>query len=416
VSVAKQAGSARAGGWVGERFAGVDWAKDDHVVCVVDDAGVVVERVTVAHQAAGLARLVRLLTRYAVAAVGIERGDGPLVDVLLEAGLPVFVIAPGQIRALRGRYGSAGNKDDRFDAFVLADVVRTDRARLTPMQVDCEQTVLLRRLCRSRKDLVSRRVATANQLRAHLDSALPAVVGLFADLDSPVSLAFMTRFATQDAVDRLTEARLQTWLARRRYPGRSRAAVLLEHIRAAPRGPVGEFAAGLAAITAALAATLVTLSEQIKILEARIAAVFDQHPDKAIFAGLPKAGTVRAARLLGEIGDARARFPTAASLACLAGAAPSTRQSGRTKVVAFRWGADKHLRDAVCDFAGDSHHANAWAAQLYHAARDRGCDHQHAVRILARAWINIIWKCWTTRTPYDQAKHRQLQHILTQTG
>jgi transposase len=410
VSVANEQGSARA------MFAGVDWAKDDHVLCVVDDQGVVVERVTVAHTAAGLARLVKVLRRYAVSAVGIERGDGPVVEALLAAGLPVFVIAPGQVKALRGRYGSAGNKDDRFDAFVLADVMRTDRLRLTRLQVDGDDTVLLRRLCRARKDLVGHRVAAANQLRAHLDSAMPGVVGLFSALDAPISLAFLARFSTQDALDKLTEARLAGWLTRQRYSGRTSAAVLLERIRTAPRGPAGKYAAGLAGITTALLATLSALVEQISILDKRIAAVFAAHPDRQIFAGLPKAGTLRAARLLAEIGDARGRFPTASSLACLAGAAPSTRHSGRSKVVTFRWAVDKNLRDAVCDFAGDSFHANAWAHDLYQRARARGHDHPHAVRVLARAWLHVIWKCWTTHTPYDPAKHGRLQQLLAQTG
>jgi transposase len=410
VSVANVAGSARV------RFAGVDWAKDDHVVCVIDELGQVVERVTVVHTSAGLARLATVLGRHRVAGVGIERGDGPVVQVLLAAGLVVFVIAPSQVKALRGRYGSAGNKDDRFDAFVLADVVRTDRARLTVLQVDRDDTMLLRRLCRARRDLVGHRVAAANQLRAHLDTALPAVVGLFSALDAPISLAFMTRFTTQDALDGLSETRLRAWLTRHRYSGRTSPAVLLQRIRSAPRGPVGEYAAGLTGITTALVAVVDTLVQQIAVLNKRIAEVFAAHPDKAVFAGLPRAGTLRAARLLAEIGDARGRFPTPASLACLAGAAPSTRQSGRTTVVSFRWGADKQLRDAVCDFAGDSHHSNAWAADLYQRSRARGHDHPHAVRVLARAWLNVIWKCWTTNTPYDPTQHRSLQRLLTQTG
>ena len=123
---------------------------------------------------------------------------------------------------------------------------------------------------------------------------------------------------------------------------------------------------------------------------------------------------MRAARLLAEIGDARGRFPTATALACLAGVAPSTRQSGTVNVVSFRWAVDKQLRDAVCDFAGDSRNANPWAADLYDKARARGHDHPHAVRILGRAWIDIIWKCWTTNTPYNPRQHRALQHLLDQ--
>jgi transposase len=94
--------------------------------------------------------------------------------------------------------------------------------------------------------------------------------------------------------------------------------------------------------------------------------------------------------------------------------APSTRQSGKVKAVTFRWGANKELRDALCDFAGDSRSANPWAADLYDKARARKCDHPHAVRILARAWANIIWRCWQDNTPYDPAEHGGLQRILNQ--
>jgi transposase len=119
-------------------------------------------------------------------------------------------------------------------------------------------------------------------------------------------------------------------------------------------------------------------------LDKQIAVQLAAHPDAAIFTSLPKAGTVRAARLLAEIGDARGRYPTPEALTCLAGAAPSTRQSGKVKIVAYRWAVDKQLRGAVIDFAGDSHHANPWAADLYQRARARHHDHPHPTRILAR--------------------------------
>jgi hypothetical protein len=138
-------------------------------------------------------------------------------------------------------------------------------------------------------------------------------------------------------------------------------------------------------------------------------------PDAHIVTSLPRSGTLRAARLLAEIGDARGRFPTADSLACLAGVAPSTRQSGKVKSVTFRWGANKELRDAVCDFAGGSRHANPWAAHLYAKARARGHDHPHAVRILARAWVHIIWRAWQDNVGYDPIKHGALQALLTST-
>jgi transposase len=394
--------------------AGVDWAKDDYAVCVLDSDGEPVTRTTLRYTKAGLGRLVELLDRHGVEAVGIERPDGPIVNALLAAGRTVYVVPPSQVKALRRRYGSAGNKDDRFDAYVLADTVRTDRRRLTPLVLDSEATVALRKLCRARKDLVAHRIAAANQLRAHLQTALPAVVDLFRDIDSAISRTFLTRFTTQDALDWLSPKRLAAWLSSIGYSGRTDPAVLHARISTAPRGAAGEHGRVLAGITHAYLATLQTITTQIETLAQQIAEALTVHPDRDIFTTLPKAGTVRAARLLAEIGDARGRFPTPASLACLAGVAPSTRESGKARIVAFRWAVDKQLRDAVCDFAGDSRHKNLWAADLYNRARARGHDHPHAVRILARAWIDIIWKCWTTNTAYDPDRHRALQQLLNQ--
>ena len=138
------------------------------------------------------------------------------------------------------------------------------------------------------------------------------------------------------------------------------------------------------------------------------------HADAQVFTSLPRSGTVRAARLLAEIGDCRGRFPTPESLICAAGVAPSTRQSGKHKAVTFRWAADKQLRDAVCDFAGDSRRASPWAARLYDNAITRGKDHPHAVRIVARAWLYVIWHCWQDGTAYDPARHKALQRILAE--
>ena len=104
-----------------------------------------------------------------------------MVDALLQAELGVVVIAPNQLKNLRSRYGSAGNKDDGFDAYVLADVLRTDRARLRPLTQDSDATVTLRMTVRARQDLVRARVAMANQIRAHLQTTLPGAIGLFRD-------------------------------------------------------------------------------------------------------------------------------------------------------------------------------------------------------------------------------------------
>ncbi|GFG70131.1 IS110 family RNA-guided transposase [Mycolicibacter senuensis] len=396
--------------------AGLDWDRDDHAVSVVDDRGRELTRTTVDHTAAGLRELIAFLSRHGAGEVAIERPDGPVVDALLDAGLTVVVISPNQVKNLRGRYGSVGNKDDRFDAYVLADTLRTDRPRLRALVPDTDATIALRRACRARKDLVNHRVAVANQLRAHLRNVLPAAVGLFQHIDSLISLAFLTRFDTQDKIDWLSAKRLGDWLSKQGYSGKADPAVLHQRILAAPHGACGAHGTAQAHITASYVALLDTLAAQIKALSTQIEAQLYAHADAHIFTSLPRAGRVRAARLLAEIGDCRARFPNPESLTCLAGAAPSTRQSGKSRVVGFRWACGKQLRDAVTDFVADTRLVNPWAADLYDRARARGHDHPHAVRILARAWLHVIWHCWQDHLAYNPDKHRALQKTLAQKG
>jgi transposase len=225
------------------RWAGVDWSWSEHAVCVIDDTGAAIERFTVRHTAAGLRKLVTLLHHHQVSGVAVERGDGPVVAALLEAGLTVFLIVPQQVTALRTRYSVARNKDDRnkddrFDAYLLADVLRTDRRRLTPLTVDTDATVGLQMLVRARADLAKARVGAHNQLRAHLQLAHPGVIGLFHVLDSRISLAFLARFPTPRHTRWLSEKRLATWLHAAHYtrPTTRTPAQLVDHLTQAPPG------------------------------------------------------------------------------------------------------------------------------------------------------------------------------------
>jgi transposase len=395
----------------GRVSAGIDWGSTDHVACIVDMAGRVSGRLTVHHDRAGIAELTGWLRGNGAAEVAIERSDGVLVQALLAAGLTVVVITSRQVRHLRARYGSAGVKDDRFDAYVLADVLRTDRARLRPLLPDTPATIALRGAVRARKDLVAHRIAACNQLRAHLQVAFPGAIGLFHELDSPVSLAFLAAFPSQGTAARLDEQALAGWLAGLPgHGGTARAAVLHARLRAA--APAAGSDSAHAAVTTVLAAAVAGLAARIKDLEAQIAVQLAAHPDAHIFTSLPRTAALRAARLLAETGDCRARFPDPQSLAGLAGVTPVTRQSGKWAGHCYRWNVNRQLRDALCDFADGSRHASPWAASIYRDARDRGKDHPHAIRILARCWVAVIWRCWQDGTAYDPARHTAAQAVL----
>jgi transposase len=392
------------------RYGGVDWATDAHAVCVVDNDGSIVVEFDVKHTTEGLAEMCRRLRGAAVERVAIERPDGPVVDALMEHDFEVVVISSRSVKALRERYGTAGNKSDRSDAYVLADCLRTDGHRWASLKPDTPATVVLRSHVRARKDLVETRVAVCNQLRAHLRVVFPGAVGLFRDLDSPISLRFLERFPSATRAAWLSEKRLGSWLRANGYSGRKSAADLYSRLAAAPRG-LDDNGDTRAAVALAFVAVLKTLRAQIDELDTRIAELLDNHPDAHIFTSLPRSGTIRAATLLAEIGDCRERFPTPDALACLAGAAPSTRSSGRHRVVTFRWAADKKLRDALCDFAGDSWRGNTWAATRYQQLRADGKTHPHATRILARSWAHIIWRCWQDHTAYNPTRHTAYRRL-----
>lgn len=400
-------------------FAGIDWSWQHHALCIIDSAGERIEEVTVPHSRPGLAKVTTLLRRHGVQRVGIERGDGPVVEHLLRDGFEVVVISARQVKSLRVRYGSAGNKDDRFDAFVLADALRTDGARWAVVNPDTDETVALRMLVRARQDLVGHRIAVHNQLLAVLQHNFPGAIGLFSQLDIAISLAFLRRFPSEAKAAWLTagggELRMAHWLKANSYCGRHTARQLVDHLTTAAQGrATGAAAEASEVIVTALVDVLVGLRAKQEELETRIREAFLAHPDGPIFQSLPRAGLIRAATLLAEIGDCRARFPDPQSLAAAAGVAPSTRQSGKHRNVSYRRGCNKQLRAALVDWAQDTPRANPWARDTYDRARQRGCRHPHAARILAQGWTRILWRCWHDHQPYDPALHRRLSNLQQQ--
>lgn len=387
-------------------FAGIDWASRTHALCVIDATGRVVLRLDVAHTQEGIEHIVRQLKSFKGLVIAIERPSGVLVDVLIDAGLCVVPIHPNILKASRARYRGAG-KTDTSDAYMLADVLRTDGHRFRPLEPQCDEIRALRALVRTRDDLVAERVALANQLRSLLESFWPGAVEIFYEIDAPIALAFVARYPTPHSASHLGEKRLASFLAQHGYCGRRPAAVLLERLRNAANGCAGELEAeAKGELARSLAAVLERLVAELTKLSARIEHTVANLADGQIVMSFPRAGRICAAQILAELGAIRERFPTEAQLAAEAGVAPVTYQSGKHRAVTFRWACNHRLRRALTCFADQSRHASRWAANVYQRARSRGCDHPHAIRILARAWVRVLWRAWLTRTPYRPHLHR----------
>jgi len=398
--------------------AGIDWAADEHDVLVEDAAGDQLLAETFAHDEDGVSALCAALRCFEVEVVAIERPDGLLIDRLLEAGLQVLALHPNQVKAARGRFRASGGKSDRFDRFVLCELARTDRHRFRILEPESDQTKALRASVRAREDLVGTRTGLCNQLRAELERFWPGPLGLFADLDGAISLAFLQHYPSPQDARRLGEKRLAAFLKAHHYPRRRTPRELLDRLRSAPTGRAGQTESDARrAVVLGLVGVLQTLNRQIAALEQQIAQALDAHPDGEIFRSFFRSrdSVICAATLLSEIGDCRARYPHRDAIAADAGHAPVAVESGKRKNATFRWACNKRLRSALGTLAHNSRRWNAWADDRYAQSRARGHNHPRALRTLGRAWSRIIWRCWQNHTPYDPARHTGLQQHLTVT-
>jgi transposase len=396
-------------------YVGIDWASRTHELCVLDETGAVVERFGFAHTERGISGALARLAKLGPSGelpVAIERPDGLLVDRLLEAGHEVVPIHANAFHAARPRWEGAGAKSDAGDAYRLADLLRTDRHRLRPLRPLDQATRELQALVRLRDDHVKARVAATNQLAALLDQHWPGAAAIFGRLDSEIALAFLERYPTPQSTARLAEARLESFLRRHSYSGRRSASELLARLREAAK-PVHLLDPEIVAeLVLAQARLLDTLLQTIADLDRAIAATLDQHAKAQLLRPLPRVGTISLGQLVAEVGPLLERTSNADEAAALCGATPITKRSGQQRSVTFRYATNAKARKALTLYADNSRRASPWAERIYRDARARGCRHAHAVRILARAWLRVIWACWQTETVYDPARrHGRDRHL-----
>ncbi len=396
-------------------FVGIDWAARSHALCVVDESGAIVFGFGFAHSERGiadaLARL-RTLGDPGELPVAIERPGGLLVERLLEAGHPVMPVHPNAFAAARSRWTIAGAKSDPGDAFCLADYLRTDGHRLRRLGPVDARTRELQALSRVRDDHVEAKVAAINQLAALLEQHWPGGKAIFARLDSAIALDFLDRYPTPEGAHRLGEARLAAFLRRHSYCGRRSASELLARLREAPRPVVTLEPEVVAELVRAQARLVRTLVATIADLDRALAAGLLGHGKSRLLAPLPRVGEVNLGQVVAELGPVLERAETVEQAASEVGAAPVTKASGAHRSVCFRHACNAKARKALATFADNSRHACPWAADIYRRARGRGCRHPHAIRILMRAWLRVIWACWHSGVAYDPRRHRARHRLV----
>lgn len=394
-------------------FAGFDWAGDHHDIIITDSAGGVVADFRVEHSAAGWQQWRDKIAACHSLGVAIETSFGAVVEQLIDSGVTVYPVAPKAAKGYRQRKFPSGTKTDRHDAWALADALRTDghawRA-LSPRDPLVEE---LRMLCRDEVALIEERTALINQARQAAREYYPAVLEAFEDWTTQSTWVFIERFPDADA---LLKAGKRAWekffhlhkLYRPETVAR-RTAVL----EAAGQWRIASHtvkAKRLYLLTKVR--QLKALEAQLKEYRARIEELFASHPDSGLFGSLPGAGGKLAPRLLSEMGSDRALYESAQSLQAVSGTAPVSFQSGKLGKVLMRRACNLHLRHTMHLWADLSRARCQWARIYYEGLKARGKSHAQALRSLGQRWLNILWRMWQDRTPYNAELHtrNQLQH------
>jgi len=394
-------------------FAGLDWAKDHHDVAIVDKSGAVVLELRFDHTREGWSILADKLRVFSNLALTIETSSGSVVERLLQMGLNVYPIHPLAAERFRDRKAPGGVKSDRFDAWCMADALRTDGHGWRRLRAEDSLTQELRLLCRDEIALIEQRTALINALQAALHEYYPAATEAFDDWTLQAAWAFVERFPSPAQLLSKGKRQWEKFLHTHRL-----ARPETYEKRLAAFAKAGEFVAS-PATTRAKSLLAVSLCLQLRALQGqldeyrrRITELFNQHPDKDIFDSLPGIGPKLGPRLLAECGTDREKFEDHEALQCLAGTAPVTRQSGQICIVRQRLACNKTLKATVHLWANLSRGTCVWAEAYYQKKREQGKSHACALRCLGQRWLKILWKMWKDRTPYDEALHtrNQIKH------
>jgi transposase len=398
-------------GEVLQLFVGDDWAEEHHDVELMDAAGRRLARARLVEGVAGMARLHAMIaeqlgedTGEAVVKVGIETDRGLWVQALIAAGYEVFAVNPLQAARYRERHTVSGAKSDKADAHTLADMVRTDSHQLRPVAGDSPQVEAIKVVARAHKTLIWERTRHTQRLRYALREYFPAALAAFEDLAAADTLELLTKAPDPVSAGRLTLSQISAALKRaRRRKIADKAGAIQAALRAEHLTQPEVLTAAYAVTVRSSAAVLTVLNEQIMALQGQVETHFGQHPAAEIILSQPGLGPILGARVLAEFGDDPHRYASAKARKNYAGTSPTTRASGKKKVVLARFVHNDRLIDALDRQAFAALTASPGARAYYDQIRARDVSHRAALRQLGNRLVGILHGCLKTGTCYDEA-------------
>jgi transposase len=297
-------------------------------------------------------------------------------------------------------------KDDPTDAELALDLLMRHPERFAPLQPQSKDMRTLLSLTEHRRELVDDKTRFTNRLTDTLKQYYPQALDWFDQRDTVLFCDFLARWPTLAQVKRARRASLQAFFYAHNGRRPHVISARLDAIKAAT--PLTEDMGVIAPCrlqVLVLVEQLRTTLQAIDRFDREIAALAPKLPDYFLFESLPGAGPHLAPRLLAAFGEQRERFAGADQIQKYSGVAPVTERSGKKNWVHWRWQCPKFVRQTFVEWAAQTINKSFWAGAYYRQQRAKGSSHPVAVRALAFKWIRILYRCWQTRTPYDESTY-----------
>jgi Transposase/Transposase IS116/IS110/IS902 family len=391
-------------------YLGVDWADEFDQVWVSDADGNKVAEMKVLQNAQGLSDFGRWLHERKAQGIelwaAIEKPHGRIVDFLLNHGVVVYPVNPKALDRARDRFRMSQSKSDSFDAYVLADFLRTDHARLRALEPDSAPAQELKIVTRDHQRLMRQKNRLLNQIEVTLKEYYSRPLEVFGDLETKIALDFLKAYPTPQALSKLNRRGWNRFAKRQHHLSEARANELWEKLNKAQLAVPEHVVRAKARLLAALVVQLEAALQAVKQYEEQIKGFFASMPAADLVKTLPggKSGTT-VPIIWAELGDAKNRWESFRHLQAEAGVVPVTQSSGKSRFVQFRFACNKHLRHAIYWFSFNSLNRCEWANKYYRDQRAKGHSHPQALRALGTKWLKIIFVMWRDHKAYDENYH-----------
>jgi transposase len=388
-------------------FIDIDWADREHDFCLQAAGSDQREFGTMDHSPEAIAKWAySLRDRFGgPIAVCLELAKGPLVSALQRYEfLVLFPVHPSTLAKYREAFVPSGAKDDPTDAEIALDILLRHPDKLKHIKLQSVAMRTLATLVEERRSLVNNVTGITNRLTSALKEYYPQVLDWFEHRDTLIFCDFLEHWPTLKHVKRARKATLESffrqhnanraYLVEQRIQGIRTATALTEDQAVIRPNQM---------LVQALVEQLRVLLQAIDRFDAEIDTVTKSLPDYDLFAALPGAGHIQAPRLLVAFGEDRDLYANAAEIQRYAGITPVVERSGKKCWIHWRFACPTFLRQTFVEWAKSTITRSYWAGAYYQQQRKKGCSHQVAVRALAFKWIRILYRCWKTRTPYDES-------------